>query len=261
MNTPTEPDSEYQRRKRHFDRLLTIYGRKPVLEALGDASLSITAIHLADSNKPARILEEIVALASQRDIALHYHDKRALSRISRNARQDQGVAADLDLPGYQPLETWLQGWRPEPGARLLALDGVTNPQNLGMIIRSVAGSGAAGLLLPRRGNAQLSPLAIKASAGTAFRCPIIHCDKLDDALHQLQDRGARVAVLSANAGTDLFEDRKHAPAATIYVLGSESEGVSDTIENIADTRLGIALENGVESLNVAVAAALVAFAR
>ena len=101
---PVRRDSpEYLARKARFDRMLTIYGRKPVLEALEDPALDIAALHLADSNRGSDVIDRIVALAKRRGIGIREHSKQALSRISRNSREDQGVAADLALPGYRPL--------------------------------------------------------------------------------------------------------------------------------------------------------------
>jgi 23S rRNA (guanosine2251-2'-O)-methyltransferase len=103
----------------------------------------------------------------------------------------------------------------------------------------------------------LGPLVIKASAGTVFRAPIIHCDELDHALPQLKRAGFGVAMLEAGATQSLFDYQPFAP--TVFVFGSESDGVSQGTRELTDTRVSIPMQNGVESLNVAVTAALVAF--
>lgn len=255
---PHRPASgSYADKKAFYDSLLTIYGRKPVLEALQDQTIPVHCVHLAASNRPGGIVGEIERLAGARGIAIRHHDKLALSRISRNAREDQGVAADLQLPRHQRLEAFLQGWRPRPRARILAVDRVTNPQNLGMLIRSAAAGGVDAVLIPEKGSAPLSPLVIKASAGTVFKCPLVRCGDLAQALTQLQDRQARVYVLSSHAARNLFELRDDAPR--VFVLGNETEGVSDEIGRLADERVFIPMANDVESLNVAVTAALLAY--
>ena len=81
----------------HPGRGLTLYGRKPALEALEDTSLTIHCLHLADSNRPNGIIAQIIKEAEQRGIAIRYHDRQALSRISKNGKQDQGVALDVVL--------------------------------------------------------------------------------------------------------------------------------------------------------------------
>ena len=113
---------------------LTLFGRKPALEALLDPSLTIHCLHLADSNRPAGIIAQITAEAERRGAEIRYHDRLALSRISKNGRQDQGVALDVVCPQFMSLSTFLN--RSSAPQRVLALDGVTNPQNVGMIIRS-----------------------------------------------------------------------------------------------------------------------------
>lgn len=245
----------YTERKKFFDQLLTVYGRKPVLEALLDDALPAYRLHLATSNRSDGTLKQILKLAELRGIDVQRHNRDELSRISRNRRQDQGVALDLQCPNYSDDSSLLR----QRNFRLIALDRVTNPQNLGMVIRSVCASPLDGLLLPVSGCAPLSPLVIKASAGTLFRCPIFRCKNLAESLQQLRAKGCEVCVLDAGATQQL---NKHQPAEkVIYVLGNESEGVSASIAQLAATRLSIPMARGVESLNIAVTAALLAFAR
>ena len=234
---------------------LTLFGRKPALEALTDTSLAIHCLHLANSNRPAGIIAQIRAEAEKRGVPIRYHDRQALSRISKNGRQDQGVALDVVCPQFRSITSLLED--PDPPRTLLALDGVTNPQNVGMIIRSAVAAGIGGVIYPKRGIASLGPLVIKASAGTLFRAPIIRCETAAGAIADLQSAGYRVAVLHAEASTSLFDDRCEQP--TVFVLGGETEGISAALQALADVQLRIPMANGVESLNVAVTAALVAF--
>lgn len=250
------PQNNYQQRKRFFGRLLTIYGRKPVLEALQDRNIPCYRVHLADTNKPGGIIEEIKALAKKREIEICYHDRLALSRISRNGKQDQGVAADLDCPHHLQLEDFVAN-PPSGHFSLIALDGVTNPQNLGMIIRSVTASPCHGILLPRQGTASISPLVIKASAGTLFKSRLIHCDNLADALTTLKELGITACTLSSHSEQRLADFQPTAPV--VYVLGNETEGVSPQVHACCDAHVRIPMHNKVESLNVAVTAALLAF--
>ena len=155
---------------------LTLYGRKPALEALSDHSLAVHCVHLASSNRPGGIIAEITRLAERRGITIRHHDKQALSRISKNARQDQGVALDVLCPRFRRVEDLATSNVTQ--ARVLALDGITNPQNVGMIVRSAVAAGIDGLLYPKRSVAALGPLVIKASAGTVFKAPILQCATL-----------------------------------------------------------------------------------
>lgn len=252
---PAQNDSEaYRARKAFFDSLLTVYGRKPVLEALRDPATRPFRLHLAESNRPARLLDEILDTAQAQGAEVRYHDRKGLSRISGNGRQDQGVAVDLECPSYQSLEQW-QG--PVGRARLLALDRITNPQNLGMIIRAACAGAVDGLLIPDKGGAPIDSLVIKASAGTVFRAPILRCAELAPALKQLRERGCQICALSSHAQTTLGEFTAQGPC--VYVLGNETDGVSPAVGKLCDQRLGIPMRNGVESLNVAVTAGLIAF--
>jgi 23S rRNA (guanosine2251-2'-O)-methyltransferase len=256
MNNPRENSPAYLEKKRFFDSLMTVYGRKTVLEALQDSSTLIYRLHLAKSNKPAEILSEITDLAKQKGAEIIYYDRQALSRISKNSSQDQGVAADLQLRGYQLYDEFLRT-NTTKNYTLLALDGVHNPQNLGMIIRSACAGNIDGILLPQKGNAQIDPLVIKASAGTVFRAPLLRCKDLPQALQDFKEAGAVICALSSHATTELKKFTPTAPC--IYVLGNETEGVSASVEKLCNEIVRIPMNNGVESLNVAVTAALIAF--
>lgn len=237
--------------------MLTIYGRKPVLEALADPTIPVHCLHFADSNKPGGVIRELEDLAAQRNIPIKYHSKLELSRISKNAREDQGVAADLRLPLYQRLDDFVAKLKAGAAAKIIALDRITNPQNMGMLIRSACAGGIDAILLPEKGCAPLSPLVIKASAGTLFKCPIVRCDDLYGALIALRERRFAIAALSSHARDELFDLPRD--AARVYVLGNESDGVSPEIMQLADLKIRIPMANGVESLNVAVTAALLAY--
>jgi 23S rRNA (guanosine2251-2'-O)-methyltransferase len=250
-------DSEnYQKKKQFFDQLLTIYGRNPVLEALQDKNNQVYRLHLADSNRQAKVIDDIIKLAQKRDAQIVYHSRQELSRISKNAKQDQGVAVDLVCQGYQDYKTFLQN---NQGRELdiIALDRITNPQNLGMIIRSVCAGAIDGLLLPRKGCAKLDPLVIKASAGTLFRAPILRCDALTDALQDFQQHNFRIYGLSSHADTTIGSIPQQ--GSSVFVLGNETEGVSQAVANCCDHQVSIPMRNQVESLNVAVTASLLAF--
>lgn len=249
--------AQYQKKKAFFDSLITIYGRKPVLEALQDQQLSIYKLHLADSNKSGGIIDQISELAKTREIPVQWHDRQSLSRISRNSKQDQGVAADIAVSDHQSLDDFLAQQSSDKPFRLIALDSITNPQNLGLIIRSVCAGYIDGLIIPKKGCAAISPLVIKASVGTLFKTRILHCDKLADSLQRLQQHNVKVCTLSSHASQSLFDFQ--ATGSVVYVLGNETDGVSDAVSKLSDLQLAIPMNNGVESLNVAITAALIAF--
>ena len=248
-----QDSQEYKQRKAFFEKLITLYGRNVVVEVLQDDSIDIHKLHLATSNKLDGAINKIMQLAKQRNIEITYHDKNALSRISKNAKQDQGVAIDIFTKTYQSADAI----KDLEEYRLIALDGIQNPQNLGMIIRSCAAGNVDGIILPKKNSAKISPLVIKASAGTLFKIPIYFCDTLGEILGDVQD--ANIYALSLEAKISLYD---LTPAKkSIFVLGNESEGVSPEVQNYCNDSLIIPMNRGVESLNVAVTASLIAFTR
>ncbi len=249
-------DSEqYNKKRKNFERMITVYGRNVVLETLEEKGITVAKVHLADSNKKDGVILKIENLCKKKGIEVLYHSKQALSRISKNAKQDQGVAADIEASSYLSTSDFLEA---KPNKyRYIALDSIHNPQNLGMIIRSVAAGFVDGIILPKKGSAKISPLVIKASAGTLFKTNILYCDALEDSLPEFQKNGADIYALSSHASESLFD--LQLAEKTIFVLGNESEGVSKEVERLCNKTLSIPMKNGVESLNVAVTAALLAY--
>ena len=253
----SEDHSSYQQKKDFFRRVLTVYGRKPVLEAMNSPNVKIFRLHLATTNKPAGIINELIDLAKQQHAEVKYHSKSELSRISKNAKQDQGVAVDLIMEGFQVLDGNNIALLAQQNIELIALDNVTNPQNLGMVIRSVCASPLHGLILPEKGCAKLDSLVIKASAGTLFKAKIYRCDNLHTSLTQMTESGFDVVGLSLDTHTSI-NDLK-ATRSRVFVLGNESEGISKNVANACSGLIKIPMANNVESLNVAVTASLIAF--
>ena len=246
-----QDSQEYKNKKAFFENIITLYGRNVVIEILQDSDVKIHKLHMADSNKQDGAIQNILALAKKRDIEITYHDKKVLSRISKNAKQDQGVAIDILAQSYQNAKEISK----LDSFRLIALDGIQNPQNLGMIIRSCAAGNVDGIILPKKSSAKISPLVIKASAGTLFKIPIYFCNDLADIFPSLED--TKIYSLSSHAKNTMYEVQAH--TKSIFVLGNESDGVSKEVEALCNDSISIAMQRGVESLNVAVTASLIAF--
>lgn len=246
-----QDSQEYTKKKAFFEKIITLYGRNVVLEVLQDTTVEVHKLHLAKSNKPDGSIKKIMTLAQKRGVDIVYHEKNALSRISKNAKQDQGVAIDIVSQSYQSSDELLL----LNNYKLIALDGIHNPQNLGMIIRSCAASNVDGIILPKKNSAKISPLVVKASAGTLFKLPIYFCNSLEDVLPQLED--AQKYLLSSHAKTTIYDIQP--TKKTVYIVGNESDGVSDNVAKLCNNSLAIPMQRGVESLNVAVTASLIAF--
>jgi len=248
-----QDSQEYKEKKAFFEKVITLYGRNVVIEMLQDRNIEIHKLHIANSNKSDGAIKKILLLARERDIEITRHEKSALSRISKNAKQDQGVAIDIIAKSYQNA----QEIKKLEQYRLIALDGIHNPQNLGMIIRSCAAGNVDGIILPKKNAAKISPLVVKASAGTLFKIPIYFCNKLEDLLCEIDN--ADIYALSLEAKKDIYNVKEK--KKSIYVLGNESEGVSPEVTKLCNEKLIIPMNRGVESLNVAITAALIAFMR
>lgn len=198
---------------------------------------------------------DIVEIAAARRIPL-LHVARA--RLEREARSEapQGVlahAAELPEADFDELSTRRAG---APAPFLVAVDGVTDPGNLGAIIRSCDGAGASGVLLPRHRSVHVTPTVAKASAGAVEYVPIALVPGLPAALKQLSDRGIWVVGLDDGADRSLFDIGALATEPICVVLGAEGAGLSRLVRERCDSIVGIPMAGRISSLNVSNATAI-----
>lgn len=235
------------------DRFVTVYGRKPVLEALADESLTVDKVVLADTARGAAA-GEILRAAGARGVTVQRASAQRVKVLAGNGKQDQGVLADVVAPRMRPLSSALAS---RPPASVLVLDGITTPANVGMIIRTATAAGLGGIVVPRRGVAGLDPLVVKASAGVAFRAPLLRCATAAEAAIALRGAGYRLFGLDGGARRSVFDGSF--PARSAFVLGGETFGVGPEVRESVHEWLHIPMAGGVESLNVASAAAVLCF--
>jgi len=244
------------------DKFITVYGRKPVLEALSNPDITIDKLLIAN-NARGEFIDEIIKQAKQRGIKISRESPKYITRISRNGRHDQGVVVDVIPPAMEALSTYLEREHshppnPKPQTRkFLALDGVKNPSNVGMIIRTCLAAGFDGIILPRKGCPDLNPLVIKASAGTAFYTRVLRCAELSDALQQLRQANYTIYGLSGTASSTIYT--LSFSSLAVFVLGNETEGIHPNHQNLIDTWVSIPIDPPAESLNVASAATVLCF--
>ncbi|MGW5052907.1 TrmH family RNA methyltransferase [Actinokineospora sp. NPDC004072] len=231
------------------DRFLTVYGRKPVLEALADRSLSIDKVLLADNARAP----EILRAARERGVAVHRATAQRVKVLAGNGKQDQGVLADVVAPRMRSLTSAMSA----PPRTVLLLDGITTPANVGMILRTATAAGIGGIVVPRRGVAGLDPLVVKASAGVAFTAPVLRCYTAAEAAEALRSAGYPLVGLAADARRTVFA--AELPGRCAFVLGGETHGVSPEVSALVTDWVSIPMAGGVESLNVASAAAVLCF--
>jgi 23S rRNA (guanosine2251-2'-O)-methyltransferase len=237
------------------DRFVTVYGRKPVLEVLADPDLAVDKVVLAEGSRGSAVAE-ILHAAAHRGVPVHRATAHRVKVLAGNGRQDQGVLADVVAPRMRPLEAALTEGRRRPRAVLL-LDGITTPANVGMILRTATAAGIDGIVVPRHGVAGIDPLVVKASAGVAFRAPVLRCMTAEDAAVTLRSAGYPLFALAASASHTVFDAQLPTPAA--FVLGGETSGISEGVRKHVTGWVGIPMPGDVESLNVASAAAVLCF--
>ncbi|WP_219413118.1 TrmH family RNA methyltransferase [Pseudonocardia nigra] len=236
------------------DTFITVYGRKPVLEALDDHTLRVDKVVLAEGlrGEPVRA---ILAAARDRGVQVQRASAHRVKVLAGNGRHDQGVLADVVAPRMAPVADFLDELGDGPAA-VLVLDRVTNPANVGMLLRSATAAGLDGVLLPRRGVPAIDPLVVKASAGVAFRAPVLRAATAEEGCATLRAGG--FAVFGLDAGGESLLDAA-LPARVALVLGNETDGLSAAVRPELDAVLAIPMAGGVESLNVASAGAVAAF--
>jgi 23S rRNA (guanosine2251-2'-O)-methyltransferase len=236
------------------DRYLTVHGRKPVLEVL-ETGQPVARIHLAE-RLDADFTNRVLDLARAREVRVERTSDRRLTAIARSG-QHQGVVADVQAPRMVPLMAFLEQRTGRLHATtVLVLDHIHNPANLGMILRTATAAGIDGVVVPDVGTAAVGPVAIKASAGVAFHAPILRVDKVEYAVTQLDD--ARFEIVGLEAGGDSLFDCE-LPERIAVVVGNETDGLSEEVRAACHRSVSLPLANGVESLNVAVAASVVAY--
>lgn len=236
------------------DTYVTVYGRKPVLELLTSTQeISIDKILLAKKAK-GDFVKQVIQLCQQKGIELRRVSPEEVSRISKHPKQDQGIVADVIAPGMQHAQDYFQGQN-QPTRYWLALDGITTPANIGLIIRSATALGL-GVILPLKGSSKINPLVVKASAGTVFRSKILKCERLTPALKAAKMAGYKIYGLAGEEGKVIYTQDLKSDA--IFVMGNETEGVGEHLRSLIDGWLTIPMHAGVESLNVACAATIVA---
>jgi len=253
------------------DAFVTVYGRKPVLEALGDPGLVVDKVVLAEGVDRDAV-RTFTEAARARGLVLQRASAQRVKVLAGNGRQDQGVLADVVAPRMRPLEHFLSDLPATADARVLVLDGLTNPSNVGMILRSATGAGLEGVLLPRRGVPAIDPLVVKASAGVAFHAPVLRSRTAADGLAALAEAGFVLYGLDGpGAGDAAHRSPTRAPGApaslfdaelpgrVALVVGGETDGLTDDVRGELHGTLTIPLAGGVESLNAACAATVACF--
>ncbi|MDP9436245.1 MAG: 23S rRNA (guanosine(2251)-2'-O)-methyltransferase RlmB, partial [Actinomycetota bacterium] len=230
-----------------------VVGRNPVVEALR-ARVPSTALYVAQGTTADERVSEAVALAGKAGTALLEVTRLQLDKMT-GGQLHQGLA--LQVPAYEYLhpDDLLARAQEADQPLLVALDGVTDPRNLGAVVRSAAAFGAQGVLVPERRSAGLTAAAWRTSAGAAARLPVARATNLTRTLTAYKEAGLFVAGLAAD-GDVALDDLEVAASPLVLVVGSEGEGLSRLVAQSCDLTVSIPMVGPTESLNAGIAAAV-----
>lgn len=228
-----------------------VFGAEPVKELIAAAPETVTKLYLTDETQPRfRAEAELLRRAGGQIVTL---DRRELARLAGVRARHQGVVATIKHYRYAALDELL-AQTPDP---LVVIEGVTDPRNLGAILRSAECAGAKSILLARDRTVGITPAAIKASAGAWVHTRIAQCGNLARTIEDLKARGYWIAALVPGGETSLYQLDTSRRLA--LVVGAEDRGVRELTKKLADFRVGIPMRGQLSSLNVSVAVAVALF--
>lgn len=232
-----------------------VTGRNAVLEALR-AKIPATALYIAARVEMDDRMREILRLATNRGTPVLEVMRPELDRMTDRDTVHQGVALKVPPMEYaHPMELLDEIIDRDETPLLVALDGVTDPRNLGAIIRSVAAFGGQGVIVPQRRSAALNSAAWKTSAGAAARIPVAMASNLTQTIKELKKQGVFVVGLDGGGDVEL-PGLELADRPLVLVIGSEGKGLSRLVTEHCDAIVSIPISSATESLNAGIAASV-----
>lgn len=226
-----------------------VYGRNSVVEALR-AAIPVTTMYIAGRLDSDDRVREALKIATGRGISILETPRGELDRIT-DGGVHQGLA--LQVPAYAYAHPHDLTNPEMPGIPLIvALDGITDPRNLGAIIRSVAAFGGHGVVVPERRSVGMTASAWKTSAGAAARIPVAQCSNLTRTLEDYRKAGFFVLGLDMEGDVSL-PGLELAKEPLVIVVGSEGKGLSRLVRETCDQIVSIPMSSAVESLNAGIA--------
>ena len=244
-----------QGRAKAGDDTETVTGRNSVLEALR-TKIPATTLYIAQRVEMDDRVKEMLSIARHREIPVMEVTRPELDRMAGFDGVHQGVA--LKVPPYQyahPQDLLEKVIDRGETPLFVALDGITDPRNLGAIIRSTAAFGGHGIILPQRRSASVNSAAWKTSAGAAARLPVALAANLTTQLKELKKQG--VFVLGMDGGGDVeLPKLELADRPVVIVIGSEGKGLSRLVAETCDQIVSIPISAATESLNAGIAASV-----
>ncbi|MCU1423891.1 MAG: rRNA ((2251)-2-O)-methyltransferase RlmB [Microbacteriaceae bacterium] len=250
-----EQRPQQQRRAKSSDEVEVVTGRNSVLEALR-AKIPATTLYIATRIEYDDRVKEVMKIATTRGIPILEVMRPELDRLAGFDAVHQGLA--LKVPPYEYAHPMELLDKVEASGRvplLVALDGITDPRNLGAIIRSVAAFGGHGFIVPQRRSVGLTASAWKTSAGAAARTPVAMATNLTATIKAYKERGVFVLGLAGDGDVSL-PDLALAKEPVLLVIGSEGKGLSRLVTDNCDAIVSIPINASTESLNAGIAASV-----
>ena len=241
-------------KKRNVGSAEWVAGRNSVVEVLR-AKMPVTAVYLAEGAERDGRLREVFQLTSDQGVAMLEVPRVELDKLTGGAVH-QGLAARVPAFEYAHPDDLLEAATLSGAPPLIvALDSVTDPRNLGAVVRSASGFGAHGVVIPERRAAGMTAAAWKTSAGAASRVPVAQAVNLVRQLKAFQAAGCMVVGRAAEGDVSL-PDFDLGSGPLVLVVGSEGKGLSRLVSETCDQLLSIPMASGLESLNASVAASI-----
>ena len=219
-----------------------IYGRKPVIDAI-DSGVKIYRAYLIKQN--SKIVDELISKLDKANVEINFVDKRFFDKIDMN---HQGVMVEAESFQYKDLKDL------DKYQRLIILDQIEDPHNLGAIIRSAESFGFDGVIIPERRSASVSPIVYKTSAGAINNINIIMVKNTNRAIEEIKEAGFWVYGLAGEASSPI--DQVDLKGKVCLIVGNEGKGLSRLVRENCDILINIPMKGFVNSLNASVASAI-----
>ena len=231
-----------------------VFGTRPVLEAINSGK-TLEKLFI-QKNLKKEILEKIKSKLSSKKINISYVPKEKLNRITK--KNHQGIICYISPISYQPIEEIIQRvFEKGKDPFVIILDRITDTRNFGAISRVADASGVDAIIIPEKESAIITSDSIKTSAGAINYIPICKVKSLRSTANFLKESGLKLVSCTEKGDKKFYDADLTSPCCII--LGSEKDGISNSLIDISDERLNIPMKGNVESLNVSSSASVILF--
>lgn len=233
-----------------------VYGKNSVIELLSKSKRNVNKIILSKGLHNDNRVDKIIDLAKENNVIFQFVPKEKFQQYSEYAHQ--GVIAFVSPIEYLELEDFIEANKGKKNAKVVVLDGVEDPHNLGSIIRTAVCAGFDAIIIPSRRTSIVNATVDKSSAGAISRIDIIMVNSLPATIDRLKDNDFWIIASDASAKDNYFEI-DYCDMNFAIVMGSEKSGISSTILKKSDFIIKIPMYNEFDSLNVANAASIIMY--